>query len=51
MRSFGVRYNRPPDFLITPALTLVAAALIGALIPAWTAVRAAPVTLLGSNDT
>jgi putative ABC transport system permease protein len=40
---------RSPDLVIPPAAALVAAALLGALMPAWTAVRATPAALFGSN--
>lgn len=42
--------GRTADLVIPPALALVAAALLGALVPAWRAVRATPAALLGSND-
>jgi len=42
---------RSPGLVIPPAAALVAAALLGALLPAWTAVRASPAALLGSNGT
>jgi predicted lysophospholipase L1 biosynthesis ABC-type transport system permease subunit len=40
---------RTPSLVIPPASALVVAALLGALIPARTAVRATPAALLGSN--
>jgi len=41
---------RTSDVVLHPALALVSAALAGALIPAWAAVRATPAELLGSPD-
>jgi len=41
---------RTSDLVLHPALALVSAALAGALIPAWAAVRATPAELLGSPD-
>jgi hypothetical protein len=41
---------RSLDLVIPPVSALAAAALLGALMPAWRAVRATPVELLGSHD-
>ena len=41
--------DRTLDLVVPPAALLVAAAFVGALLPAWTAVRTNPASLLGSS--
>ena len=47
--AVGQLPDRTLDLVVPPAALLVAAAFVGALLPAWTAVRTNPALLLGSS--